>query len=110
MISKYFSIIRNYVISFFAKKVHFLPPKRASRCFSNEFSQNYWQESFDGDSFVSKSSFDAYACQNTQKASLWKRGLLVMEAIKVDAWEDNYLLNVVECFLPVDAIWYFARH
>ena len=29
--------------------------------FSNEFSQHYWQESFDGDSFVSQSRFDAYA-------------------------------------------------
>ena len=29
--------------------------------FSNEFSQHYWQESFDGDSFVSQSRFDTYA-------------------------------------------------
>ena len=27
----------------------------------NEFSQHYWQESFDGDSFVSQSRLDAYA-------------------------------------------------
>ena len=26
-----------------------------------DFSQYYWQESFDGDSFVSQSRFDAYA-------------------------------------------------
>ena len=45
----------------FAKKVHFLPPKHASRWFSNEFSQLYWQESIDGDSFVSQARFDAYA-------------------------------------------------
>ena len=49
------------VISFFAKKVHYLPPKHVSRCFSNEFSQQYWLESFDGDSSVSQSSFDANA-------------------------------------------------
>ena len=46
---------------FFAKKVHFLSPKHASRCFANEFSQNYCQESFDGDSFVNQSRFDACA-------------------------------------------------
>ena len=28
---------------------------------SKELSQHYWQESFDGDSFVSQSRFDAYA-------------------------------------------------
>ena len=60
MLAKYFPIIRN-VVSFFAKKVQFLPPKHASRCFSNEFSQHHWQESFDGDSFASQSRFDAYA-------------------------------------------------
>ena len=63
---EYSSIIRNYVSSvFFEEKVHFLPPKHASRCFSNEFSQRYWQESFDGDSFASQSRFDAYACGTT---------------------------------------------
>ena len=31
----------------------------------NEFSQHYWQESFDGDSFVSQSKFDAYATRHT---------------------------------------------
>ena len=46
---------------FFAKKIQFLAPKHASRYFSNEFSQDYWQGSFDGDSFVSQSRFDAYA-------------------------------------------------
>ena len=30
---------------------------------ASEFSQHYWQESFDGDSFVSQSRFDAYADQ-----------------------------------------------
>ena len=50
-----------YYQFFFAKKVHLLPPNHASRCFSNEFSQHYWQESFDGDSFASQSRFDAYA-------------------------------------------------
>ena len=48
-------------ISFFAKKVQFLPPKHASRCFLNEFSQQSWQESFDGDSFASQSRFHAFA-------------------------------------------------
>jgi len=46
---------------FFPKKVHFFPPKHASQCFSNEFLQHYWQESFDSDSFGSQSWFDAYA-------------------------------------------------
>ena len=35
--------------------------KHASRCFSNEFSQHHWQESFDGDSFINQSKFDDYA-------------------------------------------------
>ena len=51
------------IASFFAKKVYFLPPKRASRCFSDEFSQHYWQEYFDGDFFVNQSRFDAYAIE-----------------------------------------------
>ena len=53
---------------FLAKKVHFLPPKHASRLFSNEFSQHFSQESFDGDSFVSQSRFDAYAGQMGKSA------------------------------------------
>ena len=43
------------VISYFTKKVHFLPPKHASRFFSNEFSQHCRQESFDCDSVFSQS-------------------------------------------------------
>ena len=39
-------------------KVHYLPPKHASWCFSNEFLQHRWQESFDSDSVVSQSRFD----------------------------------------------------
>ena len=50
----YIKIFFNYsklcVISFFVKKVHFLPQTR----FSNEFSKHYWQGYFDSDSFVSK--------------------------------------------------------
>ena len=57
----FFNYLKLCIISFFAKKVQFLPPKHASRYFSNEFSQHYWQESFDGDSFASQSRFDAYA-------------------------------------------------
>ena len=57
----FFNYSKLCVISLFAKKVQFLPPKHTSRCFSNEFSQCYWQESFDGDSFASQSRFDAYA-------------------------------------------------
>ena len=52
------------VISFFVKKVHFLPRKHAPRCFLKEFSHNYWQESFDGDSFVSQSRLDANVLLN----------------------------------------------
>ena len=45
---------------FFRKESTFFTTK--TRC-SNEFSQHDWQESFDGDSFVSQSKFDAYAIQ-----------------------------------------------
>ena len=39
-------------------------------CFSNEFSQQYWQESFDGDSFVNQSRFGAYAILMARVASI----------------------------------------
>ena len=66
MLAKCFSVIRDYVFSvFFAKKVYFLPPKHASRCCSKEYSQNYSQGTFDGDSIVSQSRFDAYVIQGT---------------------------------------------
>ena len=72
MLTKHFLIIRNYVVSvFFSKKVHFLLLKHASRYFSSEFSQRYWQESFDGDSFVSQSRFDAYAMYLSNKSSVY---------------------------------------
>ena len=57
----FFSYSKLCLISFFTRKVHFLPQKHASRYVSNEFSHHYWQEPFDGDSFVSQSRFDAYA-------------------------------------------------
>ena len=57
----FFSHLKLCSVSFFAKKVHFLPPKHVSCCFSNEFLHHYWQECFDGDSIVSQSRFDAYA-------------------------------------------------
>ena len=57
----FFKYSKLCAINFFAKKVQLLPPKHDSRCFSNEFSQHYWQESLDGDSFASQSGFDAYA-------------------------------------------------
>ena len=57
----FFTYSKLCVISFFAKKIKFLPPKHTSRCFSNEFSQRYWQEFFDGDSFACQSRFDACA-------------------------------------------------
>ena len=38
--------------------------RKASR---SEFTQHYWQESFDGDSFVSQSRFDAYAASKEHK-------------------------------------------
>ena len=55
MLTKILNYSKLCVISVFAKKVYFSPSKHASRCFSNEFSQHDWQESFDGDSFVSQS-------------------------------------------------------
>ena len=63
----FFNYSKLCVISFFAKKVQFLLPKHAFRCFSNEFLQHYWQESFDGDSFVSQSRFETYAYTTTRK-------------------------------------------
>ena len=62
MLAKYFSIIRKLCVIWFIRKEssHFTT-KHASRCFSNEFSLYYWQESFDGDSFVGQSRFGAYA-------------------------------------------------
>ena len=40
--------------------------------FLNEFSHFYWQESFDGDSFVSQSRFDVYAAQRWSGGSCGK--------------------------------------
>ena len=65
----FFNYSKLCVISFFAKKVQFLPRKHASRCFSNEFLQSYRQESFDSDSFASQSRFDAYAYLMTHHGS-----------------------------------------
>ena len=56
-----FNYLKLCVISLFVIKVHYLPQKHASRCFLNEFSQQSWQESFDGDSFASQSRFHAFA-------------------------------------------------
>ena len=68
MLAKYCSIIRNYVLlALLTKKVHFLPPKHPSGYFSNEFSQHYWQEFFDGDSSVSQSRLDACADDGSQE-------------------------------------------
>ena len=57
----FFNYSKLCVISFFTKKVQFLPPKHASCCFFNEFSQRYWQESFNDNSFASQSRFNTYA-------------------------------------------------
>ena len=65
----FFNYSKLCVISFFAKKVQFLPPEHASRCLSKEFSQHYWQEQFDGDSFISQSRFDACADLPNLKAA-----------------------------------------
>ena len=42
--------------------------------FSNEFSLHYWQESFDGDSFVSQSRFDAYSSVSNRSGEAIKEG------------------------------------
>ena len=65
MLAKYFSLMRNYVSLVFSQKSSLLRPKHASLCFSNEYSQQYWQESCHGASFVSQSKFDAYAALST---------------------------------------------
>ena len=56
-----------YVISFFAKNVHHLPLKIR---FSNEFSQNYSQESLASDFFVSQWKFEACVICIKTKAQL----------------------------------------
>ena len=90
MLSKYFSIVLNYVLSvFFAKKVHFLPLKHASRCFSNGFSQHYWQESFDDDSFGSQSRFDAHVLSMSLKCVHTKQQLLLTLPIQVSNCENE---------------------
>ena len=50
---------------FLSKECTILPPEHTSQCFSNEFSQDYWPESLNGDSFANQSRFDVYACQGT---------------------------------------------
>jgi len=47
----FFNYLKLYAVSFFAKKVHYIPQTR----FSNEFSQHYWQEYI-----FNQSRFDAY--------------------------------------------------
>ena len=59
ILAKYFSIIRNYTLSVFFRKESTIFTTKTR--FSNEFSQHYWQQPFDGDSFVSQLRFDAYA-------------------------------------------------
>ena len=68
----FFNYSKLCVISIFAKRVYFLPPKT---CFSNEFSQHYWLitkripwmvipllANQDLMPMLSQSRFDAYAC------------------------------------------------
>ena len=58
MLATYFSIIQNYVYSIIIKESTLFTTKTR---FSNEVWQHYLQESFDSDSFVSKSRLDTYA-------------------------------------------------
>ena len=47
--------------------------KHREACFGGKNYQHYWWESFDGDSFVSQSRFDAYAtCTSMQKNDVYK--------------------------------------
>ena len=62
MLAKYFSIFFSYVLSVFSQRKYTIYHQTH---FSNEFSQHYWPESFDGDSFVSQSRLDAYAILNS---------------------------------------------
>ena len=60
MLAKYLSIIRNYVLSVFVQRKYTFYHKTRFSMLSERILVNYWQESFDGDSFVSQSRFDAY--------------------------------------------------
>ena len=62
MLTKYFSIIRNYVLSVFSQtECTFYSQKHASRANSLYIIDNYEEDSLDDDSFVSQSRFGAYA-------------------------------------------------
>ena len=77
-----FQLFKTMCYQFFRKESTYFTTKTR---FSIEFSQHYWQESFDGDSFVSQSRFDAYVvCTtfhfgvpgNNQKSRFFKNSLL----------------------------------
>ena len=58
----FFNYSKLCVISFVAKKVHYSPPKHASRTNSRNIIVR--RNPFDGDSFASQSRFDTYPASN----------------------------------------------
>ena len=69
---------------FFRKRAQF-NTKTRSQCFSNEFSQYYWQESFDGDSFVSQSRFDAYATHSIYLIVYFRDHILQLTEVQLNS-------------------------
>ena len=55
-----FQLFKAMCYQLFRKESTLFTTKTCFSTFSNEFSQHYWQESFDGDSFLSQSRMDAY--------------------------------------------------
>ena len=58
---KNFSIIQNYVLSAFSQRKYTFYHQNTLSMLFERILANYWQESFDSDTFVSQSRFDAYA-------------------------------------------------
>ena len=78
MLAKYSSVIQNYVITVFCNESTLFTTKTR---LSNDFSQHYWQESFNGDSFVSQSRFDAYDSLPSLFLPDWVRELSLINCI-----------------------------
>ena len=67
MLAKYFSIIRNYVLSIRKESTLFTPQNMLLGRILAISLANYEEDSLDGDSFVSQSKFDAYASTGAMK-------------------------------------------
>ena len=93
----FFNYLKLLAVSFFAKKVNFLPPRYAYRCFSNEFSHHYRQESFDGDSFASQ----LHVTSRPKESDTWG-SLTIIDEISIKKYwkipnKDSLLLHQTAC-------------